>query len=94
MNTKSIGQRSLSCAGPTQWNSLSYKVRHAESASAFNAALKSPSLQVLLFLTSPLPRPGLLRFTHKRQPVLIHWLEIACVLTRPERLLLLSVDHE
>ena len=41
IKTKSFGQRSFSYAGPKQWNSLPFSLRHIESTSSFKSALKT-----------------------------------------------------
>ena len=39
--TKTLGERSFSCAGSSVWNNLSQTIRHSDSTSSFKAALKT-----------------------------------------------------
>ena len=41
VNTKTFGERSFSCAGPSVWNNLPQTLRHSDSTSSFKAALKT-----------------------------------------------------
>ena len=45
VNTKTFGERSFSCAGPSVWNSLPKPLRHSDSPTSFRTTLKTHLFQ-------------------------------------------------
>ena len=49
IKTKTFGQRSFSHAAPSVWNSLPYEIRHIQSTTAFETALKTHLFKSYLY---------------------------------------------